>query len=92
MTPAVTSKAIVDSMEYGFDTRYSLSTLTQAGVQPLQSCPVEDVRLLRLSTHSGTEYWLGHQNFYVLTRYNNSTHYAMAVHQLAQALRSATRA
>lgn len=87
VTPAVASKAIVDSMEYGFDTHYSLTALIQAGVQPLQSCPVEDVRLLRLSTHGGTEYWLGHQNFYVLTRYNNSTHYAMAVHQLAQAIK-----
>lgn len=87
VTPAVTSKAIIDSMEYGFDTHYSLASLTLAGVRPVQACPVEDIRLLRLSARSGTEYWLGHQNFYVLTRYNNSTHYAMAVHQLAQAIK-----
>ena len=35
-----------------------------------------------------TEYWIGYRNFYVITRYNRSSFYAMAVHDLAQALRS----
>lgn len=34
-----------------------------------------------------TEYWLGYQNFYAITRYNRSSFYAMSVFQLAQALR-----
>ena len=33
------------------------------------------------------EYWLGLQNFYTVTRYNKSTLYAMAAHQLADAIR-----
>lgn len=36
-----------------------------------------------------TEYWVGFDNFYVITRYNRSSFYAMSVFQLAEALRQA---
>jgi membrane-bound lytic murein transglycosylase B len=36
-----------------------------------------------------TEYRVGLNNFYVITRYNRSSFYAAAVHDLAQALRPA---
>lgn len=38
-----------------------------------------------------SEYWLGLQNFYVITRYNRSSFYAMAVYDLAEAVRLARR-
>ena len=34
-------------------------------------------------------HWLGTPNFYVITRYNRSNFYAMAVIDLAEALRTA---
>ena len=36
-----------------------------------------------------TEYWAGFDNFFVITRYNRSSFYAMSVFQLAEALRGA---
>ncbi|MEI7612567.1 MAG: lytic murein transglycosylase B [Betaproteobacteria bacterium] len=38
-----------------------------------------------------TEYWVGFDNFYVITRYNRSSFYAMSVFQLAEALREARK-
>jgi membrane-bound lytic murein transglycosylase B len=35
----------------------------------------------------GSEYWVGLRNFEVITRYNRSAKYALAAHQLAQAIR-----
>lgn len=41
---------------------------------------------MRLETADGVQYWLGLRNFYVITRYNHSRLYAMAVQQLSQAI------
>ena len=36
----------------------------------------------------GAEYWVAYHNFHVITRYNRSPKYALAAHQLAQAIRA----
>ncbi|MBL8398894.1 MAG: lytic murein transglycosylase B [Candidatus Accumulibacter sp.] len=40
-----------------------------------------------VSPETPAEYWLGFDNYYVITRYNRSSFYAMSVFQLAEALR-----
>lgn len=43
--------------------------------------------LIELQQAEANEYWLGLKNFYVITRYNRSPLYAMAVYQFSQQLR-----
>jgi membrane-bound lytic murein transglycosylase B len=55
-----------------------------------EGAPARPAALIDLVTPAAaTEYWLGYQNFFVLTRYNRSSFYAMTVFQLAEALRAA---
>jgi len=65
-----------------------VSALRRQGVAPI--APVNDsltALLLEYDASNGPEYWLGFQNFYVITRYNHSKLYAMAVYQLSQEIR-----
>ena len=52
-----------------------------------QRYPVTLVDLV--TPDQATEYWWGYQNFYVITRYNRSSFYAMSVAQLAESIEAA---
>ena len=85
--PARASSAV--ATKAGFDTRYSLASLQADGITPVSAVTtLGEVSLLRLDVGTGYDYWIGFHNFYVITRYNHSTNYAMAVYQLGQAIKA----
>ena len=74
------------ALEPGISSHYSLEEIIRSGGKPRQTCNTsEPVNLLRLRHSSYDQYLIGCPNFYTITRYNNSVHYAMAIHELAQA-------
>lgn len=53
---------------------------------PGQLTHSENIKLLSFEQANGEDLWVGLHNFYVITRYNHSPLYAMAVYQLSQAI------
>ncbi|MFS9730984.1 lytic murein transglycosylase B [Enterobacter hormaechei] len=87
---AVQANGEAFGLENGFKTKYSVAQLAAAGLTPSQPLGnVDQVSLLRLDVGTGYQYWFGLPNFYTITRYNHSTHYAMAVWQLGLAVSQA---
>ncbi|ORU93847.1 MAG: lytic murein transglycosylase B [Cycloclasticus sp. symbiont of Poecilosclerida sp. N] len=66
----------------------TLKQLSEQGVQvPSNIANSTIVRLLELKQKEHSEFWLTFHNFYVITRYNHSHLYAMAVSQLGQEIK-----
>ena len=62
------------------------------GIEPRQRWDYKNkVRLIKLHKKTHDELWYGAKNFHVITRYNHSSYYAMAVHQLAQKIKIGLR-
>lgn len=62
----------------------------QRGINPIAWIPpTTKVIAIQFDGSNGLEYWFGLQNFYVITRYNRSPMYAMAVYQLSQSIKLA---
>ncbi|MGF1644314.1 MAG: lytic murein transglycosylase B [Thiotrichales bacterium] len=67
---------------------YRLTELKRAGISPESSIGEhESLVFMNLEGIDGSEFWVGHQNFYVITQYNHSVKYALAVYQLAEAIK-----
>ncbi|MGH8084020.1 MAG: lytic murein transglycosylase B [Lysobacter sp.] len=90
--PAVRADDAKDFDPDGLEPRYTLEQLAARGYRPAVPLTSDaggeplQATLFTLDGVDGKEYWLGFQNFYAITRYNNSRHYAMAVHELAEAI------
>jgi len=71
-------------------TKYTVAGLKQKGVVTSANIAVDTkVSLMSFDHETKNEYWMGLQNFYVISRYNRSHMYSMAVHQLSQQLKKA---
>ncbi len=74
----------IEKLEPGVKPVYKWSDLAQSGLHSnTELDPDTAVALVKLEQRNRAEYWAGLQNFYVITRYNHSELYAMAVYQLS---------
>jgi len=62
----------------------ALKTIKKHGVKPLKPFYQSRAYLLKNRNLTHDDLWLGAKNFRVLTRYNNSTSYGMAIHLIAE--------
>ena len=75
-------------VEQGMKPHASLASIRAKGVRfATYAAEEEQGALLEFEVAKGREYWVGLTNFYVITRYNHSRLYALAVFQLAQRIR-----
>ncbi len=66
----------------------TLAQLNHIGVSSTENISANtSVKLVALKQLDGDELWLGLHNFYVITRYNHSPLYAMAVYQLSEEIK-----
>lgn len=75
----------------GLEAKYKLEELKAAGVSPRTETPA-DMMFGLVDLQNGqdpTEYWLGTENFFAITKYNRSYFYAMSVVDLGRAVRTA---
>jgi membrane-bound lytic murein transglycosylase B len=69
---------------------YTVAKLKQYGIKPIYKLEKNTkVSLVQLQNKDASEYWLGLNNFHVLSHYNADKQYIMAVYQLAIAIKHA---
>lgn len=80
-------KALINA---GLKPELTLQQWAEKGVLPAEEfAPDQKATLIRLKSGEEQQFLLGLNNFYVITRYNRSRLYAMAVHQLSREIRAA---
>jgi membrane-bound lytic murein transglycosylase B len=72
-----------------FKPKISVGELAEAGFSSSESVSSDtSAALARLEEEDGYHYFITFKNFYVITRYNRSPLYAMAVYELSEAIRN----
>ena len=85
----VVGPVVAERMNQGLDPNVQVAELATLGLSPRVTLPQQEMVLpLALEIDGNNEYWLGRQNFHVITRYNRSQLYAMAVYQLSREIRA----
>ena len=75
-------------LEQGIKPHSTLASIRAGGIEFATDAGEDELgALLEFETANGHEHWVGLTNFYVITRYNHSRLYALAVFQLAQSIR-----
>jgi len=65
----------------------STKTIYKAGIKPLKPFNESKAYLLKTRNTTHDDIYMGGKNFRVLTRYNNSTSYGVAIHLIAQSVK-----
>jgi len=93
IVPAIITKSDLSSlMTRGLEPELTMSDFLRNGVTAEKMIDgAEKAKLLQLESQHDHEYWLALHNFYVITRYNHSALYAMAVYQLADGIKTRYR-
>jgi membrane-bound lytic murein transglycosylase B len=93
----ITERATVKGKRYkkvvkqGIRPKLTVGELEKRGIKAKSAVVPKGYKaaLIELELKKGKEYWLGLDNFFVITRYNHSQHYAMAVYLLSEEIRKA---
>ncbi len=88
--PADRAEGAAEFKPAGMKAEIALADLAARGYTPKQA-PAEPLpaTLISLEGEAGPEYWIGFNNFYVISRYNRSPLYSLAVYQLSREIASA---
>jgi membrane-bound lytic murein transglycosylase B len=88
MPVSITGDRYTTLLDKGLKPFASVAELSQYNVKINADLHAQEkVALLELKNDNSSEYWAGFDNFYVITRYNHSPMYAMAVYQLSQQIK-----
>ncbi len=86
--PAIATNQSVERLKTDLKPAYEMKKLQSHGLRPSSQPDSQGpYSLVALELENGMEYWIGQKNFYVITRYNHSPLYAMAVYQLSREIK-----